>query len=135
MRRTEAPPCPPPSSPDEVPPAPPLLPAEHPTRATAAQAIAATREQWWLQPTTPRSTVDTTGCGDAFAAGFLFGWCGSRDVRRGLVYGCACGTAAVGQVGGSTPLDASVVDDSMAHSEDSRLERLAFRSFRDEPMR
>ena len=31
--------------------------------------------------------------------GFLFGWCGARDVQRGLVYGCACGGAAVGQVG------------------------------------
>ena len=57
-----------------------------------------------------RAVKDTTGCGDAFAAGFLFGWCGSRDVQRGLVYGCACGSAAVGQVGGSTPLDPTEVD-------------------------
>ena len=34
----------------------------------------------------------------------------SQDVRRGLVYGCACGSAAVGQVGGSTPLDPTEVD-------------------------
>ena len=61
--------------------------------------------------------VDTTGAGDAFAAGFLFGWCGSRDVQRGLVYGCACGTAAVGQVGGSTPLDAAAVDATMRRNE------------------
>ena len=73
-------------------------------------AIAASEQQWWFQPTVPRPAVDTTGCGDAFAAGFLYGWCGSRDVRRGLVYGCACGSAAVGQMGGSTPLASETVD-------------------------
>jgi len=80
-------------------------------------ALAAGAEQWWFQPTAPRDVVDTTGAGDAFAAGFLFGWCGSRDVQRGLVYGCACGTAAVGQVGGSTPLDAAAVDATMRRNE------------------
>jgi len=80
-------------------------------------ALAATPEQWWFQPNQERPVVDTTGCGDAFAAGFLFGWCGSRDVRRGLVYGCACGAAAVGQVGGSTPLDAESVNVCMRRNE------------------
>lgn len=73
-------------------------------------ALAASAEQWWFQPTQPRAVVDTTGAGDAFAAGFLFGWCGSRDVERGLVYGCACGAAAVGQIGGSSPLDADSIN-------------------------
>ena len=87
----------------------------------AEGAIAASaQDQWWFQPTTPRDDtkiVDTTGCGDAFAAGFLFGWCGGRNVRRGLTYGCACGTAAVGLVGGSNPLDAHSVNRMMRRNE------------------
>lgn len=68
----------------------------------------------WFQPTKPvANPIDTTGAGDAFAAGFLFGWCGTRNVRRGLMYGCACGSAAVGQLGGSTPLNAAAVDATM----------------------
>jgi len=80
-------------------------------------ALAASAEQWWFQPTQPRAVVDTTGAGDAFAAGFLFGWCGSRDVERGLVYGCACGAAAVGQIGGSSPLDADSINAGMRRDE------------------
>ena len=71
----------------------------------AGGAIAARGSHWWYQPASPLNVVDTTGCGDAFAAGFLHGWCGTGDVQRGLVYGCACGTAVVGQMGGSSPLD------------------------------
>ena len=71
----------------------------------AGGAIAACGSHWWYQPASPLNVVDTTGCGDAFAAGFLHGWCGTGDVQRGLVYGCACGTAVVGQMGGSSPLD------------------------------
>ena len=71
-------------------------------------------DEWTFQPTaSAERVVDTTGAGDAFAAGFLFGWCGARDVQRGLVYGCACGAAAVGQLGGSSPLDAATVDAAM----------------------
>ena len=81
-------------------------------------AFAASREQWWFQPTSqPNAVVDTTGAGDAFAAGFLFGWCGSQDVQRGLVYGCACGTSVVSQVGGSTPIEAASVDSYMRRNE------------------
>ena len=88
-------------------------------------AIAVDRSSWWFQPTRPRPVVDTTGCGDAFAAGFLFGWCGSRDVRRGLVYGCACGAAAVGQVGGSEPIDVQEINACMRRNEGMMLKRSA----------
>lgn len=67
-------------------------------------AIAVSREERWEQPTMARQVVDTTGAGDAFAAGFLYGWCQAEDVRLGLIFGCACGAAAVGQMGGSHPL-------------------------------
>jgi len=80
-------------------------------------AVAATEQQWWFQPNQERAVKDTTGCGDAFAAGFLFGWCGSRDVQRGLVYGCACGAAAVGITGGSEPLSATSVNACMRRNE------------------
>eukprot|EP00908_Phaeocystis_cordata_P014175 Transcript_25273.p1 GENE.Transcript_25273~~Transcript_25273.p1 ORF type:complete len:470 (+),score=160.84 Transcript_25273:1082-2491(+) len=93
-------------------------------------AIAASAEAMWFQPTTPVAPVDTTGCGDAFAAGFLFGWCGGRDVRRGLVYGCACGAAAVGQIGGSTPLDAAAVNACMRRNEGIGCDLLTYRDAR-----
>ena len=82
-----------------------------------AGAMAADAQQMWFQPTKNFEALDTTGCGDAFAAGFLFGWCRSRDVRRGLVYGCACGGANVAEFGGSTPLDASAVNECMRRDE------------------
>ena len=78
-----------------------------------AMAAAATGERW-TQETIATTVVDTTGAGDAFAAGFLFGWVGgggqdgaaaaqSDRVCLGLSYGCAAGAAAVGQMGGSSP--------------------------------
>jgi len=94
-------------------------------------AIAASAEAMWFQPTSPAANpVDATGCGDAFAAGFLFGWCGARDVQRGLVYGCACGGAAVGQVGGSTPLDAASVNACMRRNEGVGCDLLTYRDAR-----
>ena len=88
-----------------------------------AMAAAATGERW-TQETVATTVVDTTGAGDAFAAGFLFGWVGgggqdgaaaaqSDRVCLGLSYGCAAGAAAVGQMGGSSPLPAEKVDSAM----------------------
>ena len=96
-------------------------------------AIAASADEWWFQPNEAVAPVDTTGCGDAFAAGFLYGWCGSRDVGRGLVYGCACGAAAVGQVGGSVPLDAEDIDRCMRRNEGERDNSLTFFGDGDDP--
>ena len=45
--------------------------------------------------------------------GWRVGGGAARDGRRGLVYGCACGSAAVGQMGGSSPLPAEKVDSAM----------------------
>ena len=36
------------------------------------------------QPNAPLPVTDATGCGDAYAAGFLFGWAGEKDVRPPL---------------------------------------------------
>ena len=48
-------------------------------------------------------------------------------MRRGLVYGCACGAAAVGQLGGSAPLDARAVDAAMSREHrEAAAERLDF---------
>ena len=47
-------------------------------------AIAVSGTKWWYQPNAPLPVTDATGCGDAFAAGFLFGWAGEKDVRPPL---------------------------------------------------
>jgi sugar/nucleoside kinase (ribokinase family) len=44
--------------------------------------------------------VDTTGAGDAFNAGFLFGWLGGASLQASLSLGTVCGTATVGDFGG-----------------------------------
>ncbi len=48
--------------------------------------------------------VDTTGAGDAFNAGFLHTWLEKTSIADNLKVGIACGTIAVGHVGGATGL-------------------------------
>jgi sugar/nucleoside kinase (ribokinase family) len=45
--------------------------------------------------------VDTTGAGDAFAAGFLYGHLRRWSLRRCLELGTVCGSIAVGRIGSS----------------------------------
>ncbi|GGI45296.1 ribokinase [Paenibacillus marchantiophytorum] len=50
----------------------------------------------------PVETIDTTGAGDSFNAGYLFGYLSGQDVETCLRYGNACGALSVGAYGGST---------------------------------
>ncbi len=43
--------------------------------------------------------IDTTGAGDAFAAGFLADWLAGKDMKTTLLSGVAAGARAVGHVG------------------------------------
>jgi sugar/nucleoside kinase (ribokinase family) len=51
-------------------------------------------------PAEPVEVVDTTGAGDAFAAGFLTARLGGADAREALEAGCHVAARAVAQVGG-----------------------------------
>jgi sugar/nucleoside kinase (ribokinase family) len=64
----------------------------------------------------PGVAVDSTGAGDAFAAGFLHGWLGGLAVREALRSGCSLAARAVGSVG-ARPTATSNADGSRSASE------------------
>jgi len=45
------------------------------------------------------NVVDTTGAGDAYAAGFLFGWASERSLSDCARYGTRCATKVIQQLG------------------------------------
>ena len=47
-----------------------------------------------LIPTSKRKVVDSTGAGDLFAAGFLYGLCTERDINTAA----RCGNVAAGEI-------------------------------------
>lgn len=46
--------------------------------------------------------IDTTGAGDSFNAGYMYGYLTGLDVETCLLYGNVCGALSVGAYGGST---------------------------------
>ncbi|CAN0030934.1 unnamed protein product [Phaeothamnion confervicola] len=57
----------------------------------------------WEHPCSDVTVVDTTGAGDAFAAGFLYAWKATGSVPTALAWGCALGSTVVTKVGASFP--------------------------------
>ena len=46
--------------------------------------------------------LDTTGAGDSFNAGFIYGFLSGRDLQRCLEYGNACAAISVTRIGGAS---------------------------------
>lgn len=56
-----------------------------------------------VEPCTVEKAVDTTGAGDLWASGFLFGWLNGRDLQVSGEYGSMLGAEAVQIMGASLP--------------------------------
>ena len=57
-------------------------------------------DQQIVQAATPvEKVVDTTGAGDAYTAGFLFGWANDYSLEECAKLGTYCGTTVIQQVG------------------------------------
>ena len=50
----------------------------------------------------PVSVIDTTGAGDSFDAGFIYGYLAGWDLARTLRLGCVCGSLSTRAAGGTT---------------------------------
>lgn len=53
-------------------------------------------------PSLPVRVVDTTGAGDSFDAGFLYGYLNAWPLERSLRLACACGSLSTRTAGGTT---------------------------------
>lgn len=65
-------------------------------------AMAARRGQRARAPALPVSVVDTTGAGDSFDAGFIYGHVRGWTLERSLRLACACGSLSTQAMGGTT---------------------------------
>jgi sugar/nucleoside kinase (ribokinase family) len=63
-----------------------------------------------VQAATPvEELVDTTGAGDAYSAGFLYGWANERPLDECAKYGTYCATMVIQQLGGR--IEPGLLDD------------------------
>jgi sugar/nucleoside kinase (ribokinase family) len=53
-------------------------------------------------PALPVRLVDTTGAGDSFDAGFLYGYLNGWDLERNLALACICGSLSTRKAGGTS---------------------------------
>jgi sugar/nucleoside kinase (ribokinase family) len=53
-------------------------------------------------PALPVQVVDTTGAGDSFDAGFLYGYLNGWDPERSLALACICGSLSTRKAGGTS---------------------------------
>lgn len=65
----------------------------------SAGAMAGAEDRRWRVPAVPAKAWDTTGAGDAFAAGFLASWTRERDVEEALGLATRTAARAVSQAG------------------------------------
>ncbi|MCH9695593.1 MAG: adenosine kinase [Gammaproteobacteria bacterium] len=69
------------------------------TRSEKGSVILQGDEQVHQAATPVETLVDTTGAGDAYCAGFLYGWANDRRLSECAEYGTYCATKVIQQVG------------------------------------
>jgi sugar/nucleoside kinase (ribokinase family) len=67
----------------------------------ARGAVCRQGNQVVLDPGFPMPVVDTTGAGDSFNGGFLYGWLHHWQLADALALGCACGALSTQAAGGT----------------------------------
>jgi sugar/nucleoside kinase (ribokinase family) len=65
-------------------------------------ALAQEGEDFFQAEALPVSVVDTTGAGDTFDAGFIYGHLAGWDISRTLRFACVCGSLSTRTAGGTT---------------------------------
>jgi len=69
------------------------------TRSAQGSVIVKGDYRYVHEATAVDEVVDTTGAGDAYCAGFLFGWVNDRSLEECARIGTVCATAVIQQVG------------------------------------
>lgn len=64
--------------------------------------------------------VDTTGAGDSFNGGFLYGWLHEWDLVDALALGCACGALSTQAAGGVTAQPTIEAAQQLMHNRNAR---------------
>jgi sugar/nucleoside kinase (ribokinase family) len=79
------------------------------TRSEKGSVIVHNDEKVVQAATLVTDVVDTTGAGDAYCAGFLFGWANGDSLEKCARYGTYCATMVIQQLGGR--IEAGLLDD------------------------
>jgi sugar/nucleoside kinase (ribokinase family) len=79
------------------------------TRSEKGSVIVHGDERVVQEATPVGEVVDTTGAGDAYTAGFLFGWANDQSLAECARLGTHCATRVIQQVGGR--IEKGVLDD------------------------
>jgi sugar/nucleoside kinase (ribokinase family) len=69
------------------------------TRSAQGSVIVKGNYRYVHEATAVEAVVDTTGAGDAYCAGFLFGWVNDEPLEECARIGTVCATAVIQQVG------------------------------------
>ena len=68
----------------------------------AKGALAVVNDKVHIEKGFAVNVIDTTGAGDSFNAGFIYGYLVSRDINTALKYGNGCGALSCTGLGGNT---------------------------------
>jgi sugar/nucleoside kinase (ribokinase family) len=66
-----------------------------------AGAIARQKQETFRAEALPVTVVDTTGAGDSFDAGFIYGYLAGWEIGQALRLGCVCGSLSTQAAGGT----------------------------------